>query len=156
MATWVTGGLLDRWAWFQQPAPPTSCLFCPFSIIREWRAARLRPHPAFLPIFVYPGVTRCQDGDGQLRPHPAFFAHFWLSGSDALPSSTHIPPFCPFWRCRKHELYQELESNPCQWRLIYSQHLQYQDYEDDPNSLVSEKQNKARLELKKMQYIIPN
>ncbi len=35
-----------RWAWFQQPAPPTSRL---------------------LPIFDYPGVTRSQDGDGRLR-----------------------------------------------------------------------------------------
>ncbi len=39
---------------------------------RAWRGRgfsnQLHPHPAFLPTFDYPGVTRSQDDDGCLRP----------------------------------------------------------------------------------------
>ncbi len=29
---------------------------------------QLHPHPAFLPIFNFPGEMRCEDGDSRLRP----------------------------------------------------------------------------------------
>ncbi len=80
-----------RWAWFQQPAPPTP-----------------------LPIFDYPVVMRCQDGDGRLR---LLCASKILFRNVRVTSRTLRPFFCTVygWHSSILNMLTKLLGHRCQY-----------------------------------------